>query len=103
MAPTRKRRAVGRIEHLLLVGDIPPTDLRPPPTTRPYHKKVTSVSFSRGETRAGEVEQRAPRPVNDGAASTSGDSPPLLRGGILHPRDFLVQDGFSLDLLGKDF
>jgi hypothetical protein len=38
---------MGKIEHSLLVGGKYPTDLRPPPATTPYHKKVTTVSFRR--------------------------------------------------------
>jgi hypothetical protein len=38
-------RAMGRIEHSLMVRDIPLTDLRPPPATTSYHKKVTSIAF----------------------------------------------------------
>jgi hypothetical protein len=36
---------VGRIEHSLLVRDMPLTDLRPSPATTPYHKEVTDISF----------------------------------------------------------
>jgi hypothetical protein len=34
---------MGRIEHSLMVRDIPLTDLRPPPTTRPYYEKAASM------------------------------------------------------------
>src|SRR5215203_1545451 len=39
--PARKRRAMGRIEHTLLVEGrtSSPTDLRPSPATPPYHTK----------------------------------------------------------------
>ena len=37
--PARKWRAMGRIEHSLMVRAIPPTDLRPPPAPPAYHKK----------------------------------------------------------------
>jgi hypothetical protein len=38
---------MGRIEHPLLDGGrVPtPTDLRPPPASTSYHRKVTSISF----------------------------------------------------------
>ena len=38
---------MGRIEHSLMVRDIPLTDLRPPPATTSYHKKVTTIPFRR--------------------------------------------------------
>src|SRR5215211_9070411 len=39
---------MGRIEQTLLGGERrTPTDLRPPPATRPYHRKVTSVAIRR--------------------------------------------------------
>jgi hypothetical protein len=41
----------GRIEQMLLDGDVAPTDLRPSPATTPYHKKLQmflSTTKSRG-------------------------------------------------------
>src|SRR5215216_6876010 len=37
-SPARKWRVRGRIEQMLLDGDVAPTDLRPSPATTPYHK-----------------------------------------------------------------
>ena len=44
-SPARKWRAMGRIEHPLLVRDIPLTDLRPPPANHTIPQKATDVSI----------------------------------------------------------
>ena len=45
--------------------DAAPTDMGMPPAITSYHSKVTSISFCREKTRAGEVSRT--RPVNGGA------------------------------------